>query len=111
VKRVSDEEMKRILETARPYTVVILWKGPNYRSPDSGAIGWEHGKRNMELRLAGKLNVVIPFTDDGEIRGLGVFNIPIHEVQAILAGDPALVSGVLRAEYRSGLSFANDALR
>jgi hypothetical protein len=111
MKRISDEEMKNILETARAYTVVILWKGPNYRDPDARAITWEHGKRNMELRLAGKLNVVIPFTDDGDIRGLDVFNMPVDDVKTLMAEDPAMIAGILRAEYRSGLSFANDSLR
>ena len=108
---ISEEAMRTELGTARPYTVVILRKGPNYAGADARAVSWEHGKRNMQLRLAGKLNVVIPLTDDGEIRGVGVINLPVDEVEALLVDDPALQAGVLMAEYRAGLSFPGDTLR
>ena len=111
MEAISEETMRAILDTAQPYTVVVLRKGPNYAASDARAVSWEHGKRNMQLRLAGKLNVVIPLTDDGEIRGIGVFNLPVDEVEALLADDPALQAGVLMAEYRTGISFAGDALR
>lgn len=108
---ISEQQMRAILNTARPYTVVILSKGPNYAAADARATVWEHGKRNMQLRVSGKLNVVIPLTDDGEIRGLGVFDLPIDEVKALLGDDPAIKAGVLTAEYRAALSFAGDSLK
>jgi hypothetical protein len=108
---ISDDTMRAVLDTAQPYTVVVLSKGPNYGSEAAKAIGWAHGKRNMQLRLAGTLNVVIPFTDDGDIRGIAVFRLPVEDVKRVLADDPALEAGVLLADYRSGLSFAGDALR
>lgn len=108
---ISDDTMRENLSRAKPYTIVILTKGPNYSSADARAIVWEHARRNFQLRAAGTLNVVCPVTDEDDVRGVGIFSAPIEEVKALLADDPAIKAGVLIASYRSALSFPGDALQ
>lgn len=110
---ISDDYMRDMLGKSRPYTVVLLSKGPNYRPDGDRSIIWEHGRRNFELRAAGQLAVVVPMgADDGtsDIVGLGIFTTTPEETAALLAPDPAIVAGWLVAEIRAGRSFPGDAL-
>jgi hypothetical protein len=111
--KISNEYMQQMLGQAKPYTVVLLSKGPNYDPNGDRGIIWEHGRRNFELRAAGKLAVVVPMgADDGtsDVVGIGIFVTPPEETQALMAADPAIVAGWLLAEVRQGRSFAGDAL-
>jgi hypothetical protein len=107
---VDDEEMRGRLDLVRPYTVVVLRTGPNYGSPDARAIIWEHGRRNMQLRKAGILAVVLPVRDDSELAGVGVFGRDVEATKAIMSGDPAVQAGVLVAEVHPASGFPGDAL-
>jgi hypothetical protein len=105
----SDEEMNALLETARPYTIVILRPGPRRNMEGADSIIWEHGRRNMRLRVEGKLAIVMP-VGDPEISGLGVFRTDLAETRSIMADDPGVCEGVFITEFHSGMSFPGDAL-
>ncbi|MHA7985180.1 hypothetical protein ACX9R5_05165 [Rathayibacter sp. CAU 1779] len=110
LRTIDDEEMRRILAEARPYTVVLLHPGPEFASPDARAIIWEHGRRNMQLRDAGILSIVLPVRDGGDLAGVGVFGANAEETRAIMAGDPAVAAGVLVAEVHEASGFPGSAL-
>jgi hypothetical protein len=107
---ISDEMMRERLAKTKAYTAVILRDGPNWRAEDARAIVWEHGRRNFELREERKLCIVCPVTGDGEIRGIGIFDAPPQEVEAMMAGDPAIEAGVLSFEIHPCRGFPGDAL-
>ncbi len=110
---ITDDFMQDMLSKARPYTVVLLSKGPNYRTDGDRSAIWEHGRRNFELRADGKLAVVVPMgAGDGtsDVVGLGIFTTTPEETSALMATDPAVVAGWLVAEVRAGRSFPGDAL-
>lgn len=43
MRTFTDEEMGQLLANARPYSVVILKQGPNFRDDTAPAVIWEHG--------------------------------------------------------------------
>lgn len=83
------------------YVMAFLRKGPN-REQDS--------VKRMELQKAhmanidrmaeeGKLVVAGPFTDDGEIRGIYIFNVAtVEEARSLTETDPLIKSGGLVME-------------
>lgn len=105
----SDDEMNALLETARPYTIVILRPGPKRNMEGADSIVWEHGRRNMRLRSEGKLAIVMP-VGDSEVSGLGIFRADLAEATSIMANDPGVRAGVFVAEFHSGVSFPGDKL-
>ena len=73
MRTFTDEEMGQLLPNAKPYSVVILKQGPNFRDDTVPAIIWEHGRRNFGLRDDGVLAVVLPVADGSDVCGIGVF--------------------------------------
>jgi hypothetical protein len=108
--RISDEEMQRLLQSTRDYTVVILKKGARYSPPHSDPIIFEHGRRNMALREAGLLLVVCPIRDGTEVAGIGIFGAGVDVVNNIALGDPAIEAGALTHEIHAARSFPGDYL-
>jgi len=107
---ISDEFMQGMLAAAKPYCLVIF-KAAGMRSRDGAkAIIWEHARRNFELRAEGRLAIVCPVTDDGDIRGVAVFSASVDEVTRIMEDDPAVKSGILECEIRPCLGFPGDRL-
>lgn len=85
----------------RKYVLAFLKKGPK-RDQDSTTVA-QLQKAHLEniIRMAenGKLVLAGPFLDDGEVRGIYIFNVPtIEEAQALTASDPAIQAGRLAME-------------
>ena len=47
---INDDEMRQMMTTTKPYTIIILKKGPKFNEPGADKIIWEHGRRNFALR-------------------------------------------------------------
>ena len=107
---ITNEFMMWMLGKSKPYSIVILKKGPNYKMPDCQPIVWEHGRRNFELREAGLLSIVCPVVEDNDIRGIGIFNAGKEKVKEIMDGDPGVQQNVFIYEILDGKSFPGDAL-
>jgi len=107
---ITDDFMKQMMMTTKPYTIVILTKGPNFSRPDAPGIIWEHGRRNFSLRAEGLLSVVFPIRDDGDKAGVGVFNADIEQTKKIIEEDPAVMEGILNYEIHATRSFPGDKL-
>lgn len=107
---ISDDLMRQLLPTARPFTVIVLHKGPAYAPPNTDPVIWEHGRRNFALRAAGLLRIVCPVADGTPLAGIGVFDADPETTEALLRGDPAIAAGVLTYEVHASRSFPGDAL-
>ena len=107
---ITDDYMKQMMMTTKPYTVVILTKGPNFNRPDAPAIIWEHGRRNFELRAEGLLSIVFPIRNDSDKAGVGVFNADVEQTKKIIEEDPAVKEGILNYEVHATRSFPGDKL-
>lgn len=78
--------------------MVLLLKGP-HRDQDSltaDSIQKGHMENISRMAAAGKLNVAGPFLDDGELRGIFIFDCGSEEeVRQLVDNDPAVKSGRL----------------
>ena len=85
----------------RQYVMAFLKAGPN-RSQDSleaANLQRAHLDNISRLAEAGKLVLAGPFMDDGEIRGIYIFDVKtIEEAEALTATDPAIQAGRLEME-------------
>ena len=83
------------------YVMAFLKRGPQ-RDQDSitaAEIQKGHMANINSLAEEGKLVVAGPFEDDGEIRGIFIFNVAtLEEAQALTSTDPAVQSGRLIME-------------
>ncbi|MGE2813518.1 hypothetical protein ACQI5H_00010 [Mycobacterium heidelbergense] len=110
MRTFTDQEMGRLLPTAKEYSVVILKRGPNFGDDTAPGIVWEHGRRNFALRDDGVLPVVLPVTDGSDVCGVGVFAATIDETAAIMDGDPGVAAGIFTYEVHACRGFPGDAL-
>ena len=110
MSEITNEYMMEMLGKSKPYSVVILKKGPDYNLPERQQIVWEHGRRNFELRAAGLLSIVCPVVEDNEICGIGIFNAGKEKVKEIMDGDPGVQKGVFIYEIFDVKSFPGDSL-
>ncbi|MBN2175100.1 MAG: hypothetical protein JW731_13280 [Bacteroidales bacterium] len=85
----------------KQYVMAFLKSGP-IRSQDSAtAANLQRAHLDNILRMAeeGKLVLAGPFLDNGEIRGIYIFNVStVEEAEALTATDPAIQAGRLKME-------------
>ncbi|MEB3984145.1 hypothetical protein OQ968_23120 [Mycobacterium sp. 663a-19] len=110
MKTFTDEEMGTLLSGAKPYSVVILKRGPNYADDTTPSIVWEHGRRNFALRDDGVLAVVLRVTDESDVCGVGVFAATVEATTAIVDGDPGVAAGTFTYEVHPCIGFPGDSL-
>ena len=107
---ITDEVMHERLQTARPYTAVLLRATAKLVRPGADPIIWEHGRRNFALREHGVLAIVLPATDDSDWAGLAVFTAPPDEVRAIMDHDPGVAAGIFTYEVHPVRGFPGSSL-
>ena len=92
---------KSAADNLKPYFFVLLKKGPN-RSQDSvtaAKIQKAHTENINRMAASGKLNVAGPFLDEGEMRGIFIFDSGNEdEVKQLVENDPAVKAGRLTYE-------------
>lgn len=88
-------------DNLKPYFLVLLKKGP-HRDQDSvtaAKIQKEHIEHINAMAAAGKLNVAGPFLDEGELRGIFIFDSNSEEeVKKFCNEDAAIKAGRLTYE-------------
>jgi len=85
-------------DNLKPYFFVLLKKGPNREQDSVTAAKIQKGHMDNINRLAaaGKLNVAGPFLDEGDMRGIFIFDCTSEDsVKAMIEGDPAIKAGRL----------------
>lgn len=87
--------------TMKQYFFCLLTKGPHRDQDSATAALIQSGHMENIRRLAddGTLVVAGPFGDDGEWRGIFVFDVATkEEAERLVASDPAIKTGRLKAE-------------
>ncbi|WP_245608394.1 YciI family protein [Shewanella waksmanii] len=83
------------------YVMALLKKGP-HRPQDkqhASTLQKQHMDNISRLAKEGKLVLAGPFLDEGDLRGIYIFNVStIEEAQALTATDPAIQAGSLVME-------------
>jgi len=98
VGNVKAQEGDDDLGKLKAYYLVLLKTGPN-RNQDSATaaqIQKDHLQHINEMAAAGQLNIAGPFLDEGDMRGIFVFDMNSEEdVRKLVDEDPAVKSGRL----------------
>lgn len=85
----------------KQYVMAYLKRGPN-RDQDSAtadALQKAHLENIMRMAEEGKLVVAGPFMDEGDVRGIYIFNVAtVEEAKALTETDPAIQAGRLEME-------------
>lgn len=85
----------------KKYVMAYLKRGPN-RSKDSATraeLQRAHLENITKMAEEGKLVLAGPFLDDGEVRGIYIFNVEtIEEAESLTNTDPAIQAGSLVME-------------
>jgi uncharacterized protein len=85
----------------RTYVMALLKAGPNRNRSSEEAQKLQAAHRANINRLAneGKLVLAGPFADDGQLRGIYIFDVPtVAEAEALTNTDPAIQAGQLMME-------------
>jgi uncharacterized protein YciI len=85
----------------RTYIMAFLKAGPNRnRSPEEAQkLQAAHRANINRLANEGKLVLAGPFADDGQLRGIYIFDVPtVAEAEALTNTDPAIQAGQLMME-------------
>lgn len=106
---VTNNEVRQLAATARPYSLVVLRWGP--ARFQSGAVETEnaHQRRMVELRRDGKIAILCPVASD-TICGIAILTVPFEEASDIMKDDPCVHSGMMNCEVLPCHGFPGDAL-
>ncbi|BDD82925.1 hypothetical protein TPB0596_26880 [Tsukamurella pulmonis] len=106
---VTDQQIQDLVQTARPFSLVILRWGPRRAQDDAAAIELEHQRRMVSLRAAGVIAILCPILDD-TMAGMAVMTVSTERAAEIIADDPCVRAEMMRGEVYPCLSFPGDAL-
>lgn len=110
IQKKKDEEQYEM----KKYFMVFLKKGPNRTQDSATAAEIQKGHMDHLNKMAdvGKLDLAGPFMDDGEIRGICVYNVgTLKEVEELTALDPAVKAGRLIVEIHPWYSAKGASLK
>jgi hypothetical protein len=110
---LTPADIQRTVSNGRAYTLVLLKAGPKRDRPkeEAAALQMAHLKHLLTLRAEGRIAIVGPLTDKGELRGMAVYNTADVAEAAKLAGaDPAVQAGSLVVEAHPWFGLPGDML-
>ncbi len=106
---VTDDQIRQLVESAKPYGVALLWWGPERERDGADAIEREHQRRMVSLRADGVISILCPVGSDS-LAGVAILDVSTEEAVAVLADDPCVQAEMIRAEVFSCQSFPGDSL-
>jgi hypothetical protein len=106
---VTDEQVRRLAETAQPFAVALLWWGAERHRDGAEEIEREHQRRMVSLRADGVIAVLCPVGSD-TLAGVAVMTLPAGEADATMQDDPCVRAGMMRCEVHPCHGFPGDAL-
>lgn len=106
---VTDEEVRRLAETAAPFSLVLLRWGAQRYKDGADETEREHQRRMVALRREGVIAILCPIASD-VLCGLAILPTPPEEAAKIMEGDPCVRSGMMHFEVHQCHGFPGDAL-
>jgi uncharacterized protein YciI len=101
--QVTDAVVMDAIGRQRWFWLLLLKRGPirGQSRAELDQIQAAHLRHLFTLRKRGQLRLFGPVADAGALRGIGVLTVPTRdEAEALMADDPAVRAGRLRAEVR-----------
>lgn len=106
---VTDEQIRQLADTAKPYSLALLWWGSERHMDGAEATELEHQRRMVSLRAAGVIAILCPVGSES-LAGVAIMNATPEAATEIMDGDPCVRAGVIRCEIQPCRSFPGDAL-
>ena len=106
---ISDDDIQQLAGTAKPYTLALLWWGPERHRAGAEAIELEHQRRMVGLRADGVIAVLCPGQSD-TLAAVAVMTVTPDEGREIMAGDPCVQADMIRCDVYPGVGFPGDSL-
>jgi hypothetical protein len=106
---VTDEQVGELAATAKPYSLALLWWGPERNMDGAEAVEREHQRRMVSLRADGVIAILCPVGTE-TLAGVAVMNVPLEEARQIMDGDPCVRARMMRCEVHTCHGFPGDAL-
>jgi hypothetical protein len=106
---VTDEQIRDLAATAKPYSVALLSWGPERHRDGADAIELEHQRRMVSLRADGVIAVLCPVSSD-TLSGVAIMTVPPDEARAVMGADPCVQAGMIVVEVHQAHGFPGDAL-
>jgi len=109
---LTPAEIQSTVSTGRAYTLVLLKAGPNrdHSKDEAARLQMAHLAHLLGLRAAGKIVIVGPLIDGGDLRGLTIYNTTVEEARHLAGADPAVQAGSLVVEAHPWFGLPGDAL-
>jgi uncharacterized protein YciI len=110
---VTDAVVRDAVGRQRWFWLLLLKRGPirSQSRAELDQIQAAHLRHLFTLRKRGQLILFGPVEDAGALRGIGVLTVPARdEAEALMADDPAVRAGRLRAEVRPWFTTPGDHL-
>ncbi|WP_149587119.1 VOC family protein [Tabrizicola flagellatus] len=107
--QVTDSVMRALLAGTQPGIGFLLHRGPGFDDPALAHLQWEHARNMFTLMKRGLLAHVTAFPAGTGVLGFGLLTLATTEAaEALLAEDPGVRSGRLRAEVLGAMTFTAD---
>ena len=106
---VTDEQIQQLVEKAKPFSLALLWWGPERHMDGAEAIEREHQRRMVSLRADGVIVILCPVGSD-TLAGVAIMNLPLDEAKDVMDGDPCVQAGMMTCDVHPCHSFPGDAL-
>jgi len=110
---VTDAVVRDAVGRQRWFWLLLLKRGPirDQSRTEVDQIQAAHLRHLFTLRKRGQLFLFGPVEGAGALRGIGVLTVPTRdEAEALMADDPAVRAGRLRAEVRPWFTTPGDRL-
>ena len=110
---VTDAAVRDAVGRQRWFWLLLLKRGPirDQSRTEVDQIQAAHLRHLFTLRKRGQLVLFGPVDGAGALRGIGVLTVPNRdEAEALMADDPAVRAGRLRAEVRPWFTTPGDRL-
>lgn len=106
---VTDEQVRELAATAVPYSLVQLWWGDDRFQDGADVIEAAHQRRMVSLRADGVIAVLCPVGSD-VLAGVAILDAPLDRAREIMADDPCVRAGMMRADVHPCHGFPGDRL-
>ena len=106
---VTDEQVRELAATAKPYSMALLWWGPQRYKDGADTIEREHQRRMVSLRADGIIAILCPVASD-TLAGVAIMTVPVDEARTIMNDDPCVKAEMMRCDVHLCHSFPGDAL-
>jgi hypothetical protein len=106
---VTDEQIRELAATARPYSLAVLRWGPERNMDGAEAVELEHQRRMVSLRADGVIAILCPIASDS-LAGVAIMTVPTEEAKTIMDADPCVRARMIDCEIYACHGFPGDAL-